>query len=498
MSVITARTLAEDADAGTEALSAALEIVNEDQTLGRYELLAPLGRGGMAMVWAARLRGSRDFATIVAIKTMLPALCADPRFETMFLAEAEIASRIRHPNVCAVLDLGEDRDVLYLVMEWIDGEPVSTILDLARARRLRVPFRVAASIAASAARGLHAAHEPLGVVHRDVSPQNILVGHDGHVKIVDFGVAKAAQRTDRVTHSGYIKGKVAYLAPEQIRSPSIDHRADVFALGVVLYEMTTARHPFRGETELDTLLRIASPEPPPAILDDDYPDQLRAIVERALAKEPSGRYPTMQALARDLEAFVAAYSGPDGMGTPTEMVASFVGSIGGDRRGDRAVLLREAMRAADERAERRRRGETDPAPRSSSPAVVIETAPRRVTTVAVTAAIGGIALGALAVWASLADSMAKTTPAVTVASGGPAPSQPAHMLPPPAASAEPASAPPSTSRAEASASASAVPREAPPRRPPLAPARSLATMAPPTVSTEPSAKPRARFRQPDF
>jgi len=162
------------------ALVAALGVLTEDQTLGRYELLAPIGRGGMAIVWAARLCGTHGFSKIVAVKTMLPALSSDPRFEGMFLAEAKIAARIKHPNVCEILDLGEDRGVIYLVMDWIDGEPLSRLRAICHARGRSIPSGIAAWIIAQAARGLHAAHElkdeagdSCEVIHRDVSPQNI-------------------------------------------------------------------------------------------------------------------------------------------------------------------------------------------------------------------------------------------------------------------------------------------------------------------------------------
>src|SRR5262249_52176616 len=178
-----------------------LQEIQPGQTLGRYEFLVPIAEGGMAAVWAARLKGSRGFSKTVAVKTMLPTVSDDPQFEQMFLDEAQICARIKHPNVVEILDLGEQDDVLYLVMEWVDGEPLSSVRRAA-AKQGNLPRSIAVKIIADAAAGLHAAHElkdelgnPVGLVHRDISPQNILLAYDGGVKIVDFGVAKAAGRT---------------------------------------------------------------------------------------------------------------------------------------------------------------------------------------------------------------------------------------------------------------------------------------------------------------
>jgi eukaryotic-like serine/threonine-protein kinase len=274
--------------AGDDEILSALAPLNADQTLGRYELLTPIGRGGMAVVWAARLQGSRGFSRMVAIKVMLPHLSVDPRFERMFLREAKIASRIRHPNVCEIADLGEQDGLLYLVMEWVDGDSLATVM---RADGESLPHDVAAHIVAEAGRGLHAAHEltsddgeHLDVVHRDVSPQNILVTTSGTVQIVDFGVAKAANDGEQTTQSGFTKGKVGYVAPEQVNGARVDARTDVFALGVVLYELTTHVHPFRGPTDLATLLAVASTDPlkDPREVDPAYPPELAAFVTRAV------------------------------------------------------------------------------------------------------------------------------------------------------------------------------------------------------------------------
>ncbi|MDB4935773.1 MAG: Protein kinase [Labilithrix sp.] len=383
-----------------------------DQTLGRYELLTPIGRGGMAIVWAARLRGTHGFSKIVALKTMLPALSSDPRFEKMFLGEAAIAARIEHPNVCEILDLGEDRGIVYLVMEWIDGEPLSRLLSLSLAAGRAIPAGIVARIGAQAARGLHAAHaqktdtgEPCAVIHRDVSPQNILVTCDGLVKIVDFGVARAAERSDHTTATGFIKGKVAYLAPEQIESREIDVRVDVFALGVVLHELLGGEHPFRGETDLATLLAIASPDPAPALPDTDAcPAPLRAIIARALEKDANKRYASMKELAAALEAFAADADAEQ------DAVAAFVAGVLDERREKRGRELRAAAKAADMRRDRSAAGASTTA-RATTAAP--ETARRGTPLGYVAVALAGIAIGALGLRAWQLGNGAKDAPAAT-------------------------------------------------------------------------------------
>ena len=334
--------------------AAAIGTLGAGSALGRYELLLPVAQGGMATVWAARMKGTRGFAKIVAIKTMLPALSTDSRFEKMFLSEAEIASRIKHPNVCEILDLGEQDGVLYLVMEWIDGESLVTLLSDCQRQERRVPYGVAARLGINAARGLHAAHELkddagelFGVVHRDVSPHNILVTHDGIVKIVDFGVAKAVARSDhQATNTGHLKGKVQFMAPEQAFCDEVVRRTDVFALGIVLYQITTGAHPFRADNELATLARITSAEPVPAptTLVPDYPKELSLVVERALAKERDERFATMSDLARALEVALAAIEKPD---DPT--LEAFVKDVLRERLEGRSTAIKDALRAADER-----------------------------------------------------------------------------------------------------------------------------------------------------
>lgn len=325
--------------------------------LGRYDLLMPLASGGMAMVWAARLRGTRGFQKIVAIKTMLPRLSDDAQFEQMFLDEAALASQIRHPHIVEILDLGEQDDVLYLVMEWIDGVPLHELLRSAR-KSGGVPLNVAVRIVSQSLAGLHAAHELkdaggqlVGLVHRDISPQNILVTYDGVAKVVDFGVAKATALGDGSTAAGKVKGKIAYMAPEQIRDEGIDRRVDVFAMGIVLYAITTGRHPFRKESEAATMYNICAPTPPtpPRKLIPGYPASLERVVLQALAKDASKRFATANDMLRALD-----HALPSSMRASTdEEVASFVRGLFGERRETQQKAIQVALAAADSRAESR-------------------------------------------------------------------------------------------------------------------------------------------------
>ena len=229
-------------------------------TLGRYRLLFRIAAGGMAEVYVGAQRGERGFRKLVAIKRMLPHLGTDEHFVQMFLDEARIAADINSPHVVPTLDLGVDEnDAPFLVMELIVGLSLAQLLRSVFARGERVPVAIAVEILAQAADGLHDAHEarsatgvPLGIVHRDISPQNVLLGTDGRARITDFGVARALNRLTR-TNTGELKGKFAYFSPEQANAAELDARADVFALGVVAWETLAAQRLFATENPLTTL-----------------------------------------------------------------------------------------------------------------------------------------------------------------------------------------------------------------------------------------------------
>jgi serine/threonine protein kinase len=282
-------------------------------TLGRYELLQRLAIGGMAELYLARATGIQGFQKLVALKRILPQYAVNDEFVAMFLDEARLAATLQHANIAQVYDIGQSDDALFFTMEFIHGEDVRSILKTSCRRAARVPIEHALAIIAGAAAGLHAAHEktaldgrPLRIVHRDVSPSNVIVSYDGGVKIIDFGVAKAARR-QRETRTGTLKGKIAYMSPEQCRGEEVDRQSDVFALGIVLYELSTGQRLFQGDNEFAIMQQIVTADaPPPSTRVAGYPSGLEAIVMKALARDKRRRYATAQALQLDLESYARA------------------------------------------------------------------------------------------------------------------------------------------------------------------------------------------------
>jgi len=263
----------------------------------------------MATVYVARMSGAAGFTRTVAVKRLHPHLAADPTFTAMFVDEARLAARIRHPNVVDTLDVVAEGGELFLVMAFVLGETLSKMVRAATAQGIRLPAAVVANIVIGALEGLHAAHEatdeqgqPLGIVHRDISPQNILVGRDGIARVIDFGVAKAAGRVQE-TEGGELKGKLAYMAPEQLTRRAVDRRCDVFAMGVVLWEALTSRRLFAGDDAASTLYSVLNdPIPQPSSVCPDLPAALDAVVLGALQREPSMRFQTAREMALALEA----------------------------------------------------------------------------------------------------------------------------------------------------------------------------------------------------
>jgi serine/threonine protein kinase len=268
-----------------------------------YEVLSELGRGGMAQLYLGRQGGLGGFARKVAIKIMHPNIAADPEMQKMFLDEARLSACIQHPNVVKVERIGMHGGAPFIVMEHIEGAPLSAVLRSFAARREHVPAMLAVAIAARVAEALHAAHEstdelgqPLGVVHRDVSPSNVLIDRRGFVKLIDFGIAKARQRLSS-TVPGAVKGKLAYMAPEQLVGKGFDRRADVFALGIVLWEMLTMRRLFFTRDDVDTILRIRSKDPieAPSTSRPELPTRLDDVVLTLLARDVEERFSTAAA-----------------------------------------------------------------------------------------------------------------------------------------------------------------------------------------------------------
>ena len=317
--------------------------------LGDCELLLRIGRGGMATVWVAREHvPGRKEDRLVAVKAMLPELAEESEFVRMFLDEVKLVRSIRHQNVVNVHDVGEHDGVMWMSMEWVEGESLHTVIAEAGKRRA-IPPEMAVSILAEAAAGLHAAHElrdenggPRGVVHRDISPHNILIGTNGAVKLVDFGVAKAVGRVSEATRAGQLKGKFGYMSPEQARGKAIDRRSDLFALGIVLFELTTSRRLFRGESDIETLkLVISSRVPPPTTLDPKYPPELERIVMRALQRDPQGRYQTAQELEADLRQYLKAKR----IVVPQSGIAGLLKRVVGSRIEQRRKAVRSALKS---------------------------------------------------------------------------------------------------------------------------------------------------------
>ena len=331
-----------------------LDEIKPGQSIGRYEFLVPIARGGMAAVWAARLKGTRGFSKIVAIKTMLPTLSDDPLFEQMFLDEAQLAAQIHHPNVVEIMDLGEQDDVLYQVMEYVDGESLATVLRTVAKRKEPIPLPIAVRIIMDACNGLHAAHElrnvegnHLGLVHRDISPQNIMVSFDGVVKLVDFGVAKAAGRMSSETTAGQIKGKAPYMSPEQALGSKIDRRTDIFAMGIVLYQVTTGKHPFRGENDVATLHAILNrPAPSPRFIYPKYPRPLESALLKALQRDPEARFKT----AAEMADAVSKVFPPTTRLPSVSEVGAYLQGLLGEGGAKRREALREAIRRVEVRA----------------------------------------------------------------------------------------------------------------------------------------------------
>ncbi len=290
--------------------------------LGRYELLLPVATGGMARVWAARQHGQRGFSKLVAIKTILPHLAREAEFERMFLDEAKIASLVHHPNVCEIYELGEEGRVLYLAMEWVSGDSLMHVLRIYGdkgdpARVEAIDLRVAARIVADGCAGLHAAHElldednnPMNVVHRDVSPHNILLTAEGHVKVADFGVAKALGQSHQKTVAGQIKGKLAYMAPEQVTGAPIDRRSDVFSAGCILYEATTGELPFKGEGDHQIMHSLLKGDYAlPSKILKGFPRDLEKIITKAISPQPGDRYNTSREMKIAIDEWLGA-TGP--------------------------------------------------------------------------------------------------------------------------------------------------------------------------------------------
>ncbi|HSS03498.1 MAG TPA: serine/threonine-protein kinase, partial [Kofleriaceae bacterium] len=280
-----------------------------ESRLGRYVVLKHLASGGMADVLLGRADGIEGFERHVVLKRIRPEYARDERFIRMFLDEARVVANLHHQHIVQVHDIGEAEGEYFLAMEYIHGEDVRSILSNASKSRAHVPVGHALAVVSAAAAGLHYAHErrgadmrSLGIVHRDVSPSNILVGYDGSIKVVDFGIAKASMR--RETRSSSLKGKVSYMSPEQCKGAAIDRRSDVYSLGVVLYELCTTSRLFKGDNDyllMDQIVngRVSLPQ----VRRPDLPNELSAIIMKAIAPDPERRFFTAEELRVAVDRF---------------------------------------------------------------------------------------------------------------------------------------------------------------------------------------------------
>lgn len=316
------------------------------EIVGRYALYGEIASGGMAVVHYGKLLGAVGFQRPVAIKRLHPQLARDPAVRDMFIDEARLASRIRHPNVVPTLDVVADGRDLLLVMEYVHGESLQQLMRAMRKRGERIPLRITLAVVSALLHGLHAAHEatteegePLSVVHRDVSPQNVLVGVDGVARVLDFGIARAAVRLEH-TREGIVKGKLAYMAPEQLGGATVDRRADVYAASVILWEMVTGRRLFvkddGGTVMVDKLL--AGRIDPPSRFAPGTPKLLDAIVLHGLARNPDQRFATAREMALALER-LGEFARPSEIGDWVEGLAT-------EALAARSVRLQEVERSS--------------------------------------------------------------------------------------------------------------------------------------------------------
>ncbi len=302
--------------------------------VGKYQLVSKLATGGMAEVFLAKAAGPMGFEKTLVLKRILPQLAEDPQFVEMFLGEARLAAQLNHPSIVQIFDFGESEGAYYLAMEYIDGPNLRMLAKKAHQRGLELPPPLCAKIISIACDGLAFAHdavdpdtgEPLHLIHRDVSPDNILVSRQGAVKVVDFGIAKAANQR-HVTQAGLMKGKVSYMPPEQLQVQRLDRRVDVYALGVVLYELLTGHKPFDATTEVSIMQAILhEPFVPATSRRPDLPRPLVQILDKAMAKAREQRYPDCRTLQADLERYILSTGEPIG---PWQL-AQFVAQVSGE------------------------------------------------------------------------------------------------------------------------------------------------------------------------
>src|SRR4051812_42822540 len=283
---------------------------------GKYYLLERINVGGMAEVFKAKTFGVEGFERLLAVKRILPNIAEDEEFIAMFIDEAKIAVKLQHANIAQIFYLGKVDDSFFIALEYVHGRDLRSIFDRMRNKAESLPISMACYVTMQVCEGLDYAHNKrdaqgreLNLVHRDISPQNVLIGYEGEVKLIDFGIAKAAGKASK-TQAGILKGKFGYMSPEQVRGLPIDKRSDIFAVGIVLYELLTGERLFIGESDFSTLEKVRNVEiQPPSSYNKKIPDELERIVLKALAKDPEDRYQNAIDLHDDLQAFLHTIGG---------------------------------------------------------------------------------------------------------------------------------------------------------------------------------------------
>jgi serine/threonine-protein kinase len=336
------------------------------QGRGRHRVLAALGEGGMARVFLAVARGPSGFNKLCVLKALRPALAIDPDFLKMFLNEARLAARLNHPNIVQTYEVGEDAGLHVIVMEYLEGQSLAHVLTRAAARKTRMPMAMHVSILCDMLAGLHYAHEiedydgtKLGLVHRDVSPQNVFVTFDGQVKLLDFGIAKAVVPGAAITtRTGEIKGKVRYMAPEQMQGERVDRRADIFGVGALLWEAIAGEEIWGGVGDVAVMSKVAKGEMPPLPESPDAPERLRWICEKALAFDREARYQTAAEMETALEEVLESF----GRVRPRDRGA-FVSNLFSDLRAEtRATIEAQLAKVASFAASSEEDASTSDAP----------------------------------------------------------------------------------------------------------------------------------------
>ncbi len=324
------------------------------EQFGNYVLLEKIAAGGMAELFKAKKIGIEGFERLLAIKRILPHLSADEEFIGMFIAEAKLVARLNHRNIAQVYDFGKTRENYFIAMEYVKGKDMRAILKKCADKGVRLPVALAAYIAKETAVALDYAHgqkdpsgKSLDIIHRDVSPQNILVSYEGEVKVVDFGIAKAS--THAKTNTGLLKGKIAYMSPEQAWGKPMDSRSDIFSLGVVLYEMLTGQRLFKGDTELNTLERVRAAQVAvlPSFINSDVPPPLEAHTLKALQKDARDRYQSASDMVSDLAGTLVTL-----LANPAQALKQFMQDVFRDEIAaeQRAELQDETLRIQYDRA----------------------------------------------------------------------------------------------------------------------------------------------------